>query len=471
MLDAARVLVDRHPVVHGVRLGEPSRVLGRAEAQEVPGRLHERVHGVRLAPSWASAARARRVHEPRHVGEGRAPLPRDLDVLREHYGETLGPLGHRPAPRTVDDRDRRAPVPLATDAPVAEPVVHLPNAAALGDEPVDRLAFGLGDREVVEEAGVDLHPVPGIGLALPARRPLDGLDDGEPVRLGEVPVPLVLAGNGHDGAGAVAHEDVVGEEQRELDPGEGVHRPRLEPEAPLRLVRGQALDLALPTDLGPEGRDGLALLGVGDELVHERMLRREDGVGHAEGRVGPGREDANRQAGSADHGEIELGAFALADPVALHREDALRPADEAVTPLEELLRVRRDLEVPALDLPVDDLGVAAPAPARLHLLVGQHGLAPRAPVHAGALLVREPALEHLDEDQLLPPVVLGVARRDLALPVVGDPERPHLSLHRGDVLVRPHRRVDPVVDGRVLGRSPKASQPIGWRTLKPRLRL
>ena len=155
--------------------------------------------------------------------------------------------------------------------------------------------------------------------------------------------------------------------------------------------------------------------------------------------------------GPAGHGEVELGALALADPVALHREDALRPADEAVTPLEELLRVGRDLEVPALDLLRDHLGVAAPAAPGLDLLVGEHGLTARAPVDARALLVREPALEHLDEDELLPAVVLGIARRDLAVPVVGDPERLHLGLHGRDVLVRPHRRVHAVVDGGVLG--------------------
>jgi hypothetical protein len=42
------------------------------------------------------------------------------------------------------------------------------------------------------------------------------------VGLGEVPVALVLGRDGHDGAGAVAHEDVVGHVDRYLLAGERV---------------------------------------------------------------------------------------------------------------------------------------------------------------------------------------------------------------------------------------------------------
>src|SRR5262249_56500030 len=110
-----------------------------------------------------------------------------------------------------------------------------------------------------------------------------------------------------------------------------------------------------------------------------------------------------------------------------------------------------DLEEPALDLLDDDLGVAAPAPAGLDLLVGENGLAGRAPVHARALLVGEAALEHPDEDELLPAVVRGVAGGQLAVPVVGDAHAAELGPHVPDVLPGPHRGVHAVVDGRVLG--------------------
>ena len=124
---------------------------------------------------------------------------------------------------------------------------------------------------------------------------------------------------------------------------------------------------------------------------------------------------------------------------------------QAVAPREQLLGVVGDLEEPALDLLGEHLGVAAPAAAVLDLLVGEDGLAGRAPVHRRALLVGEAALEHADEDELLPAVVGGVAGRHLAIPVVGDAHAAELRAHVGDVLVGPHRGVHAVVDGGVLG--------------------
>ena len=41
---------------------------------------------------------------------------------------------------------------------------------------------------------------------------LDHLDDGQAELLGKLPVALVVAGHAHDDAGAVAHEDIVGDE-------------------------------------------------------------------------------------------------------------------------------------------------------------------------------------------------------------------------------------------------------------------
>src|SRR5881296_3282976 len=75
---------------------------------------------------------------------------------------------------------------------------------------------------------------------------------------------------------------------------------------------------------------------------------------------------------------------------------SLRPAGEAVAPGEQLVGVRSDLEEPAVDLPRRHLGVAPPAAAILHLLVGEDGLAGGAPVDRRALPVGEPALEHAD---------------------------------------------------------------------------
>ena len=159
-----------------------------------------------------------------------------------------------------------------------------------------------------------------------------------------------------------------------------------------------------------------------------------------------------RQVRAPRHRQVELSALALPDPVPLHGQHALGPAGQPVAPGQELLGIVGDLEEPALDLLGHDLRVAAPAAPVLDLLVGEDGLARGAPVDPGSLLVRQAALEHADEDELLPAIVGRVARGELAVPVVGHAEPPELRLHVGDVLVRPHGGVHAVVDGGVLGR-------------------
>ena len=451
VLDAADVLVHGHPVLRRGAVEHAGLVARRAVAEEIPGRLDERVHRVRLAPRPAAAPGTARVDEARGVGERRGALARELDVAREHDGQVRLGLRDHPARVAVEDGDGRAPVALAADAPVAQPVVHPCLAEPVLDEPVDGLPLGRRDREAVEEPRVDLHAVARVGLTGPAVGPRDGLDDGEPVRLREVPVALVLAGDGHDGAGAVAHQHVVGDEQRDRGPAERVHDAGGEPEAALGSVGGEALDLRLARDLRAERGDGGALARVADELVDERVLGGEHRVRHPEDRVGAGREDAEREIRPADHGQVELGALAPADPVALHRQHALGPPREAVAPGEQLVGVRGDLEEPPVELLGRDLRVAAPAPPVLDLLVGEHCLAGRAPVDGRAPPVREAALEHPDEDELLPLVVGGVARGELAVPVVGDAHPPELRAHVVDVLVGPDGGVHAVLDRRVLG--------------------
>ena len=99
-----------------------------------------------------------------------------------------------------------------------------------------------------------------------------------------------------------------------------------------------------------------------------------------------------------------------------------------------------------------DRRAAAPAAAVDDLLVGEHGLAARAPVHARAPPVRQAALEHPREQPLVPAVVVGQAGRDLALPGVADAQPLELPLHVGDVLERPRLGMDVVLDRGVLGR-------------------
>ena len=82
VLDAADVLVDRHPVVRA--LIDHGAVVARAGvAEEVPRRIDERVHRVRLATRGLAALRARAVEELRVLGERIAAAVRH-EVFGQH---------------------------------------------------------------------------------------------------------------------------------------------------------------------------------------------------------------------------------------------------------------------------------------------------------------------------------------------------------------------------------------------------
>ena len=96
--------------------------------------------------------------------------------------------------------------------------------------------------------------------------------------------------------------------------------------------------------------------------------------------------------------------------------------------------------------------VVLPAAAVHHLLVGQHGLALRAPVHQAALAVGQPALQHAQEKPLVPAVIFRLAGGNFAPPVVAEAEAPADRLHLRDVGVGPIARRRAALDGRIFGR-------------------
>ena len=84
MLDAADILVDRHPGIDhgpiGRRVGDP-RI---GEAFEIPGRVDEGVHGVGFAARPLAALRAGDVLPGRMMVE-RIARPIEADVLRQRH--------------------------------------------------------------------------------------------------------------------------------------------------------------------------------------------------------------------------------------------------------------------------------------------------------------------------------------------------------------------------------------------------
>jgi hypothetical protein len=188
------------------------------------------------------------------------------------------------------------------------------------------------------------------------------------------------------------------------------------------------------------------------------VFRREDDEVRAVDRVDPCREDFDVAATSFER-KADARAFGPADPVALHGQDLLGPLAEFLHSVQQLVAVMRDLEEPLLQVARRHRRAAAPATAVHHLLVGQDGVTTRAPVDARPLAVGQAPLEHLQEQPLVPLVVVGQAGRDLALPGVADAQALQLPFHVGDVLDRPRLGMRSIFDRRVLRRQAERVPP------------
>ena len=204
----------------------------------------------------------------------------------------------------------------------------------------------------------------------------------------------------------------------------------------------------------------LRFLDVGGELgvrARETLGARVLGCEHHErgtvDRVESGGEDADRFiAISAIGEEVDLGAFRAANPILLEGQDRRRPSLQGLHRLEELVSVIRDPEKPLFELFGNHFGIAPPTAPIDHLLVGEHGSVDGTPIHSRLFSVGEVLLPHLDEEPLIPPVVLRVARRKLPLPCVRKAQPSELGLHVLDIRSSPILRMIAVFEGGVFRR-------------------
>ena len=202
---------------------------------------------------------------------------------------------------------------------------------------------------------------------------------------------------------------------------------------------------------------------LGRQLQRRRAV---DGV-HARGED---RDLVARRTGNAVQFEVDHRAFAAANPVALHGANFFRPALQLVQVAQQFVGVVGDAQEPLLQLALlhDRVFVPPAASARQHLLVGQHGGALRAPVHLALLAIGQAALVELQEEPLVPAVVLRQAGGDFLRPVVGEAQALHLRASCWSMLRSVHSRggVWLAMAAFSAGR-PKESQPMGCSTLYP----
>ena len=482
VLDAADVVIDGHPTVCRLAGEGQLGVVRVGIAQVIPAGAGKGIHGIGLALGRAAADRAGGLVEVLALGKGFAGA--QVQVLGQRHRQLILGHGHDTAVLAVDGRDGVAPIALAADEPVAQTELDLATTAAHGLEVGhDRsLALGvlaaahasvlaglyertLGSVSAIPVDGLGMEGINGLAAGLDGSAIVivqDDRHDRQVVLTGKLKVALVAAGNGHDGAGAVVGNDIIGNPHGDLLAVDGVYHIAAREgtvllEGALGTLDGRDM-LGVLDDLG----DGLLVLRALDELVQAGVLGSQDKEGDAKKGIGSRGENGDLTLIALDglaipvaQGKVDLGALGATDPVGLHLLDALGPAGELLQVVEQLLRVLGNLVVPLLKVALLGLGAAAPALTLGNLLVGQNGLAGGAPVDRVLFTVDQALFPHLLKDPLAPAVVVGAAGLDHAIQIVGEAH----ALHRGErlvhVLIRPGGSLRVVLDSGVLGRKAK----------------
>ncbi len=348
----------------------------------------------------------------------------------------------------VHDWNRTSPVALTRDQPVAHPVDdgRAPDSVFFGIlcHGIDRFSRFF----TVQKTRVDCYARLGVSAIGRWRAAVTGRGyarNRQAVLHREFEIALILAGRAHDCAGAVAHQDVVGDPNRDVSIGKDVVRVGAGEDAGFLLDRGHPLDFSLAARLGDVTLD-LCALFAGSNLRDERMLRREHHERYAEDGVGARGEKADFFTGVPGHREGKFRAFAAPDPVALHQLDRLRPVDP-IEIGEQSIRVVGDLDVPLLEVFLADRIVGVPPAASVDdLFVGEDRAALVAPPLRSGRAVGQAALVEHQEEPLRPLVILRRRRIDLARPVVRASGDCQLALEVGGVTRDGFRRMRSLQD-------------------------
>ena len=114
--------------------------------------------------------------------------------------------------RTINNRNRRAPIALAADQPIAHFVSNLRLAFTLLLEPSDNLLASILAARTVKSAGIHQNPfavIASVGVNV-ILRPLDDLNDWQLEFLGKSKVAVVMRWHAHHRTSAIAPQNIIG---------------------------------------------------------------------------------------------------------------------------------------------------------------------------------------------------------------------------------------------------------------------
>ncbi len=217
----------------------------------------------------------------------------ESDILRQHDRELGG--GHRAAFLAMHDRDQTAPVALARNAPIPQPVIDLTLAFAALLQTVGNFVFCFLDRQPIEKrrirnpSGADIGFIANVeALRIFSFRNNDR-PDLQVIFAGEIQVALIMGRAAENRPGAIVHQDEIGDVNRNFG-GLAKRVNRFQPGvvAPLFGTLDIFLAGAHPVALIDEA---LEILVFFRERFGERMIGRYRAERHAEYRVWPRREN------------------------------------------------------------------------------------------------------------------------------------------------------------------------------------
>ena len=256
--------------------------------------------------------------------------------------------------------------------------------------------------------------------------------------------------NPHHCSGAVIREHVIGDPDGQDLVRQWIDHAGTYGDASFWTIVTGSFQCTEPGDFGLEGCDGFEAFGAG-ELFNQGMFRCQHHVGGPGECVGACGENRDGCRVMSDHLEGDLSTFGTTDPVGLHGANTLRPSLQLIQVLQKPLGVVRDAKKPLVQLSLLHQCTGAPGtPIGVHLLVGQHGLVHRIPVHRGVLAVGQAAIEQLNEQPLGPAVVVAVTGRLFPIPVDGQTKPLQLTSHLLDIAVGPVPWIDVAFDRSVL---------------------
>ena len=221
VLHAAVVPVNRRPVFQCFRRGKRLVVVRVHIAQEVPGRTGPLRHGIGLALCRTAAARTGGVYPVGHVRQRRLAVVGRLvaGYVRQLKRQLILRQSHIAALVALDDRNRLAPVTLTGEYPVTQLVLHL--AWPMPFSPSHSIIAGIASLTVLPFRKSEFTRMPVSSFAVNAAfwtssPPETTSMISQPNFLANSQSRSSCAGTAMMAPGAVAHQNIVGNEDRDL---------------------------------------------------------------------------------------------------------------------------------------------------------------------------------------------------------------------------------------------------------------